>query len=451
MSPARPAQPTRAATTVVNTRGASRIARRHPWVYRQDIVRGPEHDARQGGPLLVEVVDGRGRSLGVATWAASAPIALRMLWPSGNDVAGKGVETAGERFDGGRGAIGGRGAVDDRDFLLTFIARALRAAKRRRDTLALDRDAYRVVHAEADLLPGLIVDRYADAAVIQTTSVAMNAVRREVAALVAGELDARIVIARDDGSTREFEGLPREAQIVWGAAAGASTTVRYRLGPNHLEADLMTDGKTGGFLDQADNHAAVAALAPVGTRALDAFTYHGGFALAVARRGGSTLATDESPAAVARARANASRNALANMEVRQANAWELLRSLESKGAAFDVVVLDPPALAKRNERADHTRVQPRSVEEARVRAAVRGYKELFMRGARVTAPGGLLAACSCSGRISRDLFEQVVVEAIGDAGRSAQIVERRGPSADHPELAGVPETGYLKCWIVRVL
>ena len=86
-----------------------------------------------------------------------------------------------------------------------------------------------------------------------------------------------------------------------------------------------------------------------------------------------------------------------------------------------------------------------------MRAAVRGYKELFMRGARLTAPGGLLVACSCSGRISRDLFEQVVADAIGDAGRSAQIVDRRGPSADHPELAGVPETGYLKCWIVRVL
>jgi 23S rRNA (cytosine1962-C5)-methyltransferase len=401
------------------------------------------------GPLLVDVLDARGKSLGVATWAASAPIALRMLWsPSANG------------GDGAGGHGGGRAGDADRDrtFLLDFVGRALRAAKRRREALALDRDAYRVAHAEADLLPGLIVDRYADAAVIQTTSVAMNAIRSEVAELVARELSVRIVIARDDGSAREFEGLRREAQIVWAAAAGASTKVEYRLGPNRLEADLMTDGKTGGFLDQADNHAAVAALAPSGARALDAFTYHGGFALAVARRGGSTLATDESGAAVARARANASRNGLANLEVRQANAWELLRSLESQRATFDVVVLDPPALAKRNERSTaatrSTRSehgQPRSVEEARVRAAVRGYKELFMRGARLTVPGGLLVACSCSGRISRDLFEEVVADAIGDAGRSAQIIDRRGPSADHPELAGVPETGYLKCWIVRVL
>src|SRR4051794_15554005 len=207
----------------------------------------------------------------------------------------------------------------------------------------------------------------------------MNARRDAIAALVRETLGVRIVIARDDGSARDFEGRPRFAGVL---AGDGPTQVVYRLGPNRLEADLMTDSKTGGFLDQADNHAAVAALAPPGARALDAFTYHGGFALALARRGGAVLAADESAPAVARATANARRNGLSNMHVRQADAFELLRTLEAERTRFDVVVLDPPALAKRG--AGHTA------------SAARAYKELILRGARLTAPGGLLVACSCS-------------------------------------------------------
>jgi 23S rRNA (cytosine1962-C5)-methyltransferase len=408
----------RSELVTVSARGAARVRAGHPWVFRQDVVRGPAKDASTGGPALVEVRDPRGKPLAVATWAAEARLALRVL---ATGPAAEGLPRE----------------------LLAIVRSRLDAALARRRALDLQRDAVRVVHAESDGLPGLVVDRYADAAVIQTTSVAMSAHRDAIAALVRDALSARVVIARDDGSARDFEGLPRFAGVVAGPS-DASTRVEYRLGPNRLEADLLTDSKTGGFLDQADNHAAVAALAPENARALDAFTYHGGFALALARRGGPVLATDEDPAAVARAGDNARRNGLANLEVRRANAFDLLRDLEARRELFDVVVLDPPALAKRGSPSG-------SNAAAALSAADRAYKELILRGARLTRPGGLLVACSCSGRVTRAHWDELVAEGLADAGRAAQVLARNGASADHPELVGVPETGHLKTWILRVV
>jgi 23S rRNA (cytosine1962-C5)-methyltransferase len=406
------------ATVTVSARGAARVRSGHPWVFRQDVVRGPAKDAGAGGPALVEVRDARGKALGVATWAAEARIALRVV---------------------DREPMAGPPPRD----LLALVAARLDLALARRRAMNPARDAVRVVHAEGDGLPGLVVDRYADAAVLQTTSVAMNALRDPIAALVRERLGARVVVARDDGSARDFEGLPRFAGVVAGPR-DASTRVEYRLGPIRLEADLLTDAKTGGFLDQADNHAAVAALAPANARALDAFTYHGGFALALARRGGPVLATDEDPEAVARATDNARRNGLANLEVRRANAFDLLRELEARGELYDVVVLDPPALAKRGSSGGTNAAFALS-------AADRAYKELILRGARLTRAGGLLVACSCSGRVSRAHWDELVAAGLADAGRAAQVLARDGAAADHPELVGVPETGHLKTWILRVL
>ena len=420
-------------TVTVNQRGIARIRAGHPWIYRPDIVSGPQTDAGTGGPVIVTVVDARGRRLGCATWAATARLALRMLTRAGTPDDANAPDAKGDA----RGTLGEAGL----ESLLTWVERQFPLARARRAALNLNRDAYRVLHAESDRVPGLIVDVYGDAAVIQTTSVAMNAVRDRLAPRLAKWLSARIVIARDDGSARDFEDLPRFAGVLVG---GGDTRVRYRIGENLLEADLITDGKTGGFLDQTDNHLAVAALAPDNARAIDAFTYHGGFALALARRGGAVLATDESDAAVARARDNAQRNGLANLTVEQDNAFDRLRRLESEGETFDVVVLDPPALAKRGSTVGHR-------PDAALAAADRAYHELFLRGARITAPGGLLVLCSCSGRVTRAHFETLVTESLADSGRMAQVIARYGAAADHPELAGVSETGHLKCWILRVL
>ena len=149
-------------------------------------------------------------------------------------------------------------------------------------------------------------------------------------------------------------------------------------------------------------------------------------------------AVDESADAVARATANAHRNGLTNLTVERANAFDLLRALESRGESFDVVVLDPPALAKRGGASS-------------VATAARAYKELVLRGARLTRPGGLLCACSCSGRVTRAHWEEICTEALADAGRAAQVLARAGAGRDHPELCGVPETGHLKVWTFRVL
>jgi 23S rRNA (cytosine1962-C5)-methyltransferase len=392
---------------MVNARGRARIASGHPWVYRQDVLSGPATDASSGGPAMVAVVDERRRPLAVATWAVLSPIALRIF----------------ER----------RTQIDSLPTLLALVSDRMETALGWRQDLAMDRDAFRIVHGEADALPGLVVDRYADAAVIQTTSVAMDAFKPAMAAWLRERLDVRIVVARDDGSARDFEGLPRLREVI---AGHGPTEVVYRLGQNRLQADLLTDSKTGGFLDQADNHAAVAARTPLGARCLDAFTYHGGFALALAQRSGPVLATDQDAQAVTRAKANAERNHLVNLEVRQADAFELLRSLEADKQHFDVVVLDPPALAKR-QAGDH--------------AALRAYQEIILRGLRLTKPGGMAVVCSCSGRVSREQFDELVAAAGTQSGRLVQILERRGAGRDHPELAGVPETGHLKCWILRVL
>jgi 23S rRNA (cytosine1962-C5)-methyltransferase len=399
----------------LTARGRARIAAGQAWIYRQDVLDGPATDARAGGPTLVLVTDERSRPLALATWAAESPVALRIL--ERRDLRLRPAPQEGESPAA----------------LLPLIETRLASALDFRHGLGLPRDAFRAVHGESDGLPGLFLDVYANAAVLQTTSVAMDASKSDIAEMAVRLLGLRQVVIRDDGSPRDFEGLPREARVVIGPA---DATVEYRLGENRFVADLLADSKTGAFLDQADNHQLVAAMSKTGGRCLDAFTYHGGFALALARKGGTVLATDEDRLAVERARANAERNRLGNVEVRQANAFDLLRSLEASGEKFDTVVLDPPAFAKR---------------KSGDLAAERAYREIILRGLRLAIPGGLLVACSCSGRITRQHFDEIVAAAAADSGRHVQILSRLGAGRDHPELAGVPETGHLKCWITRVL
>jgi 23S rRNA (cytosine1962-C5)-methyltransferase len=390
-------------TVIVTERGAARLRTGHPWVFASEVMRPP--DPGDGDGDVARVLDGSGRLLGTALYTAGAQLALRLL--SREEVA-----------------------LDE-----PFLRGRLEQALARRAKLFGGADAFRVVHGEADLLPGLIVDRYADVVVLQSTARAIDAREPLIARLLAELTGARLVVARDDGSARDFEGLTRRKEVLLGAGP---TTVVYHDAGSAFEVDVLLDGKTGGFLDQAENHARVSEYAR--GDGLDAFSYHGGFALALARGGcRSVLALDESAAAVERARNNADRNGLTQVTVEQANAFDRLRALEAEGRRFDVVVIDPPALAKRKSATSN----PKSVERA--------YKELNLRGLRLTRPGGVLVTCSCSGKMTPEWFGEVLASAARDAGRVVQILERRGAGRDHPPLLGVPETDYLKAWFLRVL
>ena len=247
-------------TAMLSPRGVGRLRSGHPWVRREDVARGPE-----GPGDVVELRDGRGGSLGTALWSPSSPVAARML---------------------DRGAV----ALD-----AALLDARIGAAFERRRTLLPGADAYRVVHGEADLLPGLFVDRYADVAVLQTGCAAMDAREPLIAERLMALLGVRLVVARNDGAVRDFEGLGRRRGIVRGAGP---TRVRFHDAGSACEADVLEDGKTGSFLDQQENHARAAEYVRPGLEALDAFTYHGGFALALGRAGAKVLALDEAVAAV---------------------------------------------------------------------------------------------------------------------------------------------------------
>jgi len=199
-----------------------------------------------------------------------------------------------------------------------------------------------------------------------------------------------------------------------------------------FSADLMSDQKTGAFLDQYENHLWAASYSR--GRALDTFSYHGGFGLQLARSAESVVCVDQSELATTRIAANAKANNLSNVTAVCANAFDYLREAEGKKERFDTIVIDPPAFAKRASALDGAR---------------RGYKELFLRGIHLLTPGGTLIACSCSAKVTRDIFEDILIEAARDAKRRMTILERRGAGRDHPGLLGMPETEYLKCFVLQ--
>jgi 23S rRNA (cytosine1962-C5)-methyltransferase len=384
----------------VSERAAKSVRLGYPWVWRQEVLVLPPGLPRGA---IVDVVDAQQNPLGQAFAASTSPLALRLVTRQ---------PSAELRLDD------------------AFWRRRLELAVARRRPLST-RDALRLVHAEADLVPGLIVDRYGPALVVQTLSEGADARKEGWARLLAGLTGASLVVCRDDASGRDFEGLTREARVLRG---GGATVVEYHEGESTLELDLLRDSKTGSFLDQVDNHLRAGALAS--GRALDAFSYHGGFALALARACSSVIAVEQDPDAAARARANVARNGHRHVEVVTGNAFDELRRRSDAKETFETVVIDPPGLAKRKEGLDTAR---------------RAYHELNVRALKLVAPEGLLVTCSCSGKFGREAFEAMVLEAAADARRAVQILERRGAGIDHPVLPGLPETEYLKAWFVRVL
>ena len=384
----------------LSRRGLERLRSGHVWIYRSD-VRAPS--SLRGGEV-VRLLDDRGWFAGKAFYGKQSQISVRLLTREE------------EPIDEG------------------FFARRLAQARSLRDAVAPDpelRRASRVVHGEADLLPGLVVDRYADCLVVQTLVEATDARRELFADLLQKLWTPRAIVERNDVKVRAHEGLPLRKGLLRGTEPGP---VEFLEGEVRLAADLLEGQKTGAFLDQAENRIEAGRYAR--GRALDCFTYGGAFALQLARRAESVVAVDISERAAEEGRRTAARNGAANVTFQVANAFDLLRDQADEGQSYDTIVLDPPAFAK---------------TKASLPAALRGYKEINLRAFHLLSPGGVLVTASCSFHIDETAFERTVLGAAADAGRSVQVVERRGAARDHPTLLGVPETRYLKCLILRAL
>jgi len=385
----------------VTFRGAERWQRGHPWIYRSDVEEGAGAlESLQGGEV-VRVLDGRGWFLGQALYSKHSKITLR--WLAGDD------------------------ATVDADF---FRERLRRADELRRRALPGE-DTYRMVHAEADLLPGLVVDRYGDYLSAQFLVKGTEDRKELIADLLMELFKPRAIVNRSDVNVRALEGLEPVKGVMRGEVP---PSVRYATGLVRMKADLLGGQKTGAFLDQRENHQVAAQYAS--GEALDCFSYSGGFALQLATKARHVTAVEISQPAADQLRENAQENRLDNVEVVVANAFDYLRDAVDEGKKFDTISLDPPSFAKSKESVD---------------AAVRGYKELNLRAFQLLRPGGHLITASCTYHVGEAMFEDMLESAASDAKRRVQIIERRGAGKDHPVLLQLRETRYLKCFVLRVL
>jgi len=401
-------------------RGAKRIRNGHLWVYRSDVV-NPEGVA---GGAIVRVVDQAHNFVGQAFFSDASEIALRFLTTHEETI--------------------------DREWWRLH----LRACAVLRSRIAADTNAYRLVYSEGELLPSLIIDKYDDVFVIQTLSQGSEQVKATIAELLIEEFKPDAIVERNDARVRQLEGLELRSGVMYVSEPGAVATgslhssrvedpVATALGSDTIEINQhgvrflvspLGSQKTGAFLDQRENYLAAKRVAH--GRALDCFTFKGGFALHIAEECDSVLGIDISEDAITGARRNAELNETSNVEFRAANVFDALREFEAAGEKFDTIILDPPAFAK---------------NRASVKSAARGYKEINLRALKLLNPGGVLVTCTCSYHMPEEMFLEVVAAATLDARRRLQIVEVRGQSSDHPVLIGVPETHYLKCVIARVI
>ncbi len=380
----------------VSIRGAQRLRHGHLWVYAGDLVR----EASDPAAAIVRVLDHAGNVMGYALHSAQSQIRLRLL------------------------VRGGEPPTPE------LLRRRLQAAVARRPALA-PQTASRLVFAEADLLPSIIVDRYAECIALQTLSRGADALKPLLVEQLHELFYPRLIVERNDVKTRILEGLEEKRGVLLGDLPRNVEIVEDGI---RFLVDPLGGQKTGFFLDQHDNR--VAAAAHAHGRALDCFSNTGAFALHFARRCESVLAVDISRDSLEQARRNANLNGVSNVKLQEANVFDYLRELERAGEKFDTVCLDPPAFAK---------------NRGAVSSAKSGYKEINLRAMKLLNPEGILVTSSCSYHLSEGDFADLLVDAARDAHRYVQILEKRGQAQDHPILASMPETGYLKCFILRML
>ena len=380
---------------VIRKRGADRIRRGHVWVYQTDLI---NKDAAPGS--IVSVQDERGVIVGKAFYSSKSQIAIRFL-ARGNVPINK-----------------------------QFFQDRFQLADHLRDRLRVDPLLSRRIYSEGDFLPGLIVDRYDDRLVVQSLIQATDAMQSLITDILSERYQPSSILFRNDSRVRELEGLELKQELIGDPLPELLTVDEDG---KKLALSLTTGQKTGSYLDQRENHRAARHYAH--GKALDAFTYTGGFALQISDVCERVEAVDISRPAVELVRANADRNSLTNIEAIEANAFDFLRDRHRQGARYDTIILDPPAFAKNKE----------SLE-----SALRGYKEINNRAMRLLRPGGILITCSCSHHLSEGMFAEMLADAAKDAGCWVRVLERRFQSRDHPIVLTIPETLYLKCFILEI-
>jgi 23S rRNA (cytosine1962-C5)-methyltransferase len=389
---------------VVNTHAVARLRTGHPWIFRSDIER--VELAQPGGVVRVE--DQRGKVWGTALYSSQSQIALRMVALN---------EVAEEKYP-------------------ELLRYRIRQAIAYRARVVKDSDAFRVLFSEADITPGLIVDKYNDVICVQAQTQAMD--REPARTLLLEELRAayapETVLERVDPHIRELEGLPpREEQVLYSRVKKAKTETIFHLNGLAFHYNGGAGQKTGAFLDQRENYRAAERYAH--GRALEICTYQGGFALHLNRVCEQVTAVDVSAEALAVAERNRVLNEQKPVEWTEADAFELMRKYADEERRYETIVLDPPAFAKSR----------RSAEDA-----LRGYKELNLRALKMVRNGGVLVTCSCSYHVSKEDFVAMLGSAALDARRNVHIIEKRTQAVDHPVLVNVPETHYLKCLVCSV-
>ncbi|HYL36552.1 MAG TPA: class I SAM-dependent rRNA methyltransferase [Bryobacteraceae bacterium] len=384
-------------TVRVNRKAVARVASGHPWIFASDVL---DRGQAAGGDAVL-VIDPKGAALGVAHYSDSSQICLRMLTDR--------AETIGRSF---------------------FLQR-MAAAEAHRRRVVRDSTAYRLVHAEADQLPGLVIDRYGDCFTMQTLDQGMDRVKPDLVSCLEELFQPRAIVERNDAAVRKRESLPLQSGLLAGAVP---ETVVIEMNGLKLHADLLRGQKTGIFLDQRENYLAAARYAQ--GRALDCFTSSGGFALHLAAKCVQVEAVDSSAAGLELAARNREVNGIRNVEFREADVFDLLAGHAAARRRFDVVVLDPPAFAK---------------SRGHLEQAIRGYREINRRALELLASGGVLVTCSCSHHLSEAALLEIVAAASLDTRRKLRVLERRTQAQDHPILLTVPETMYLKCLFLEVL
>lgn len=373
----------------------------HPWVYRNEIER-IEGDFAAGDD--VDVVDFRGRYIGRGFINPGSVITVRILTNKKEDIT---VEQIRERV---------RNAVRYRAYF-------------RRD----DTDCERLIFAEADLLPGVIAERFGDAVVLQTLALGMQKYEEIIADSLIEEVDPKTLVLRNDEPIRSKEGMKLFAEKYYGEDIRKTI---FKENGIKFEIDLYGGQKTGGFLDQKANHRRLRSFVK-GKRVLDCFAYSGGFALnAVAGGASSVTAVDISEEAIDLVSRNAGLNGIYGLDIVKANAFDFLRESAVKKGGYDVIVLDPPAFTK---------------SKSALSGAVRGYKEINLSAMRLLRQGGILATHSCSYHMPEDLFVNTVLSAATDLRRKVRIIGLYGQDNDHPVLAGYPESKYLKSLWLEML